>query len=154
MVKDGMLAGWLTGEQAGAGAGGRAVRGGHPELESQGGGAAVRGDSRYRWSCVPEFSGERLTGLELACRLSLRAEESWGEPEPAELCAAAEGAGSGPDLSGAGAAEGLERGLPGPGQAGGPRRRAPCWNALRAQWPEVFPELEIQVTVQASLLAA
>ncbi len=28
------------------------------------------------------------------------------------------------------------------------------WNALRAQWPEVFPELEIQVTVQASLLAA
>ena len=26
----------------------------------------------------------------LACRLSLRAEESWGEPEPAELCAAAE----------------------------------------------------------------
>ncbi len=40
-------------------------------------------------SCVPEFSGERLTGLELACRLSLRAEESWGEPEPAELCAAA-----------------------------------------------------------------
>ena len=85
VVKDGMLAGWLTGEQArglelAAGQVGADIL----ELETRGGGAAVR-VTAVSVSCVPEFSGERLTGLELACRLSLRAEESWGAPEPAAL---------------------------------------------------------------------
>ena len=104
-------------------------------------------------SCVPEFSGERLTGLELACRLSLRAEESWGEPEPAELCAAAE------EREAARISAALEQLKGWNADCLGLARRAgqmesARWNALRAQWPEVFPELEIQVTVQASLLAA
>lgn len=102
---------------------------------------------------MPEFSGERLTGLELACRLSLRAEESWGnrsrqscvrrrrEREAARISAALE------QLKGWNAdCLGLAR------RAG--QTESARWNALRAQWPEVFPELEIQVTVQASLLAA
>lgn len=102
---------------------------------------------------MPEFSGERLTGLELACRLSLRAEESWGEPEPAELCAAAE------EREAARISAALEQLKGWNADCLGLARRAgqtesARWNALRAQWPEVFPELEIQVTVQASLLAA
>ena len=122
------------------------------ELETRGGGAAVR-VTAVSVSCVPEFSGERLTGLELACRLSLRAEESWGEPEPAELCAAAE------EREAARISAALEQLKGWNADCLGLARRAgqtesARWNALRAQWPEVFPELEIQVTVQASLLAA
>lgn len=125
VVKDGMLAGWLTGEQArglelAAGQVGADIL----ELETRGGGAAVR-VTAVSVSCVPEFSGERLTGLELACRLSLRAEESWGGTGAGRAVCGGGGAGSGPDLSGAGAAEGLERGLPGPGQAGGPDGERP-----------------------------
>ena len=153
VVKDGMLAGWLTGEQArglelAAGQVGADIL----ELETRGGGAAVR-VTAVSVSCVPEFSGERLTGLELACRLSLRAEESWGEPEPAELCAAAE------EREAARISAALEQLKGWNADCLGLARRAgqtesARWNALRAQWPEVFPELEIQVTVQASLLAA
>ena len=153
VVKDGMLAGWLTGEQArglelAAGQVGADIL----ELETRGGGAAVR-VTAVSVSCVPEFSGERLTGLELACRLSLRAEESWGEPEPAELCAAAE------EREAARISVALEQLKGWNADCLGLARRAgqtesARWNALRAQWPEVFPELEIQVTVQASLLAA
>lgn len=153
VVKDGMLAGWLTGEQArglelAAGQFGADIL----ELETRGGGAAVR-VTAVSVSCVPEFSGERLTGLELACRLSLRAEESWGEPEPAELCAAAE------EREAARISAALEQLKGWNADCLGLARRAgqtesARWNALRAQWPEVFPELEIQVTVQASLLAA
>ena len=139
VVKDGMLAGWLTGEQArglelAAGQVGADIL----ELETRGGGAAVR-VTAVSVSCVPEFSGERLTGLELACRLSLRAEESWGEPEPAELCAAAE------EREAARISAALEQLKGWNADCLGLARRAgqtesARWNALRAQWPHETSE--------------
>ena len=153
VVKDGMLAGWLTGEQArGLELAAEQVGADILELETRGGGAAVR-VTAVSVSCVPEFSGERLTGLELACRLSLRAEESWGEPEPAELCAAAEERETARISAALEQLKGWNADCLGLARRAGQMESA-RWNALRAQWPEVFPELEIQVTVQASLLAA
>ena len=146
VVKDGMLAGWLTGD------GGRAGRGGHPGAGNQGRRRRSPGDSGIGELCAGVFRREADWAGAGLPTLSAGGRELGGTGAGRAVCGGG-GAGSGPDLSGAGAAEGLERGLPGPGQAGGPDESA-RWNALRAQWPEVFPELEIQVTVQASLLAA
>lgn len=150
VLKHGVLAGWLTGETA-RGLELAAGQTGSDILEFQlAGGTAVVRMSMVTTTCVPVFTGERLTGLELNCRLYLRLEESAGAPDREALCRLVE------QRERQRVEQTLKQLQEWNADCLSLARRAGSaqasqWAAIRGQWEEAFPFLSIEVAVEAAL---